>query len=68
MENDNFFLFAAKGTGNFGLFSANGKRKTTVFFLGRQTINGNQHFIFQQTCTCMYGYIKDNHHTATFGM
>ncbi len=26
------------------------KRKTEVFFLGRQTINGNRRLLFQQTC------------------
>jgi hypothetical protein len=30
------------------LFSANGKRN--LVFLGRQTINSNQHLLFQQTC------------------
>ncbi len=39
------------GNGKLPLFSAN--RKWKLVFLGRQTINGNQHLLFQQTCPSM---------------
>lgn len=36
---------------NFNLFAANGKRE--FVFLCHQTINGNRHSLFQQTCPYM---------------
>ncbi len=32
------------------LFAANGNGKRTTVFLGRQTVNGNQGLLFQETC------------------
>ncbi len=45
------FVFCKRITANLRLFSANGKWK--FVFLGRQTINGNRCFLFQQTCPSM---------------
>ncbi len=38
---------------NVHMFCANGKWKTEVFFLGRQTINNIRRLLFQQTCLYM---------------
>jgi hypothetical protein len=47
--------------GNFRLFAAKGKQKTSIFllqmevyFLGRETINSNRQLLFQQTCPSMH--------------
>ncbi len=55
-ENGNIYLFAANGkrkrqTSNCILPVV--KRKQMFVFLGRQTINGNQHVLFHQMCTSM---------------
>jgi hypothetical protein len=56
-EIGNFRLFYANGkrkqqTKN--KFAANGNGKRTFVFLGRQTINGKQHLLFQQKCPSMH--------------
>jgi hypothetical protein len=35
------------------IYMENGNGKQKFVFLGRQTINGNQGLLFQQTCTTM---------------
>jgi hypothetical protein len=61
-ENSNFRLFAAnrRRKRQTSVCFLQTKRKTEVWFLGRQTINSNQHLLFQQTCpsTCMYTYLS----------
>ncbi len=51
------YIYIYTENGNLRLFAPNGRRK--FIFLGRQTINGNRHLLFQQTypsmaiiCTC----------------
>jgi hypothetical protein len=38
---------------NLSLFAANGNGNRTFLFLSRQTINGKQRLLFQQTCPSM---------------
>ncbi len=55
MENGNFHLFAAKGKwkrkNSDCLLQT--ERENFCLFVGRQMINGNLHFLCQQTCPSM---------------
>jgi hypothetical protein len=44
------FVCCKRETANFRLFATNEKGKRKFVFLGRQTMNGNQRLLFQQTC------------------